>query len=333
MTLKGCDYAFTAPPVSALTGAGIGFAMRYLSGDPSKNLTGAERDALHTARIGIGLVWETTGRSPLAGYDQGLNEAHAARAQAAALGFPATLPIYFAIDLQADPEQTASAVDYLHGAADAEGSQHLVGAYGDYAVIEAAAAAGFTWLWQTYAWSNGQWAPGWTVRQVLNGARIGAVTVDLDEAAGTAGLWMPPGSVAPPAPAEASTRPMVHAGTSGYWVEVAQRSVMLAGCDPKGVDAHFGPHTEAAVRAAQSAFHIKVDGVVGPVTWGRLEARTLQVQKALAAARLGAGGTDAVAGPATAQEVLAFQRTHRLRQDGIVGPHTSVALHIPTTVR
>jgi Domain of unknown function (DUF1906)/Putative peptidoglycan binding domain len=331
MTVKGCDYAFTTVPVSALTADGIAFACRYLSTDPAKNLSAAERDALHAAGISIVLVWETTGTSPLSGYAKGLAEAKAARTEATALGCPANIPIYYAVDFNATASQMGEILDYLHGASDAEGNKGLVGPYGSYDVIEAAAAAGYTFLWQTYAWSNGQWASAATIRQTLNGTHIGGADVDLDEAvAGNYGQWAPAGSTTPPSkPTVAPGRPQVVEGNSGYWVEICQRSLMLAGQDPKGVDGRFGSNTLAAVKAAQAAFGIDIDGQVGPQSWQHLEARTLIVQKALAEHGLGDGGEDSTAGPATASCVVQYQREKKLLPDGIVGAHTSGALGIP----
>ena len=331
MTVKGCDYAFTTVPVPALTADGIGFACRYLSTDPAKNLAAAERDALHAAGISIVLVWETTGRSPIGGYASGLAEARTARAQAIALGCPASVPIYYAVDFDPTTAEITEVLDYLHGAADAEGSKGRVGVYGSYEITEAAAAAGYAYLWQTYAWSNGQWQAAAVIRQTLNGTTIGGVDADIDEAtAGNYGQWAPAGTPnTTPAPAVHPGRPQVVEGNTGYWVEVLQRSLMLAGQDPKGVDAHFGANTLAAVKAVQAAFGIHVDGQCGPVTWQHLETRTLAVQHALVGEGLGAGGTDSVAGPDTAQEVLAFQRERKLKQDSIVGKRTSKALGIP----
>lgn len=43
-----------------------------------------------------------------------------------------------------------------------------------------------------------------------------------------------------------------------------------AGLAPLVVDGIFGPKTQAATRAFQSAMRLTVDGIVGPQTWNRL---------------------------------------------------------------
>lgn len=138
-------------------------------------------------------------------------------------------------------------------------------------------------------------------------------------------------TTAPAGAAAMPSWPTQSPGASGPFAAMMQRALMLAGFDPGGVDGQYGTRTGAALKAAQHAFGITVDGVCGPVTWQRLRARTLTVQQALAARSYGKGGTDSEAGPATAAEVLAFQASRSLKQDGIVGPRTSAALGIATT--
>lgn len=123
--------------------------------------------------------------------------------------------------------------------------------------------------------------------------------------------------------------PTVSPGNTGPWVTLLQRALMLAGQDPHGTDGSYGGHTKAAVDAAQHAFGIAVDSVVGPITWQHLRARTLVVQHALVEAGHGAGGTDSQAGPLTANETVAYQKSKHLLADGLVGAHTSRDLGIP----
>lgn len=329
MTIAGADYAWQTPNLPAFKAAGISFVCRYLSTDPSKNLTVAEAAALHAAGFSIVVNWETTGTTFTGGYQAGLADAHAARAQANALGVPASVPIYYSVDSQTTALTTV--LDYLHGCADADGGKSRVGVYGDYLVVQAAGNAGFTFLWQTYAWSNGEWDSRAVLRQTHNDQALGGATVDLDEATVAAyGQWGPSAGTTPtPTPTPASTaRPSVSEGASGAWVTMCQRSLMLAGDHPQGVDGNFGPHTLTAVQAFQHAYGLLVDGIVGNHTWAALEARTVAVQ-----GRLNANGArlalDGEAGPLTAAAVTAFQSNRGLQPDGIVGPLTSRALSLP----
>jgi peptidoglycan hydrolase-like protein with peptidoglycan-binding domain len=57
---------------------------------------------------------------------------------------------------------------------------------------------------------------------------------------------------------------------SGPDVAELQCLLQRAGDTPGGIDGSFGPLTEAAVIKAQKAFHLDVDGQVGPKTWAAL---------------------------------------------------------------
>lgn len=53
-------------------------------------------------------------------------------------------------------------------------------------------------------------------------------------------------------------------------VKAVQQALKDKGFDPGSVDGWFGPKTAAAVVAYQTAMGLKVDGIVGPITWESL---------------------------------------------------------------
>src|SRR5205807_968244 len=67
----GVDYAWSHPSPSAVRADGYTFAARYLSYDPSKNLSVGEKDALWGAGVDVIVVWEQTAAAALNGYGQG----------------------------------------------------------------------------------------------------------------------------------------------------------------------------------------------------------------------------------------------------------------------
>lgn len=56
----------------------------------------------------------------------------------------------------------------------------------------------------------------------------------------------------------------------GEDVRLVQERLLALGHDPKGLDGIYGPKTAGSVSAFQAATGIQVDGVVGPVTRGKL---------------------------------------------------------------
>ena len=67
-----------------------------------------------------------------------------------------------------------------------------------------------------------------------------------------------------------ATRTVVRRGDRGEAVGLVQDLLHAAGYDPGPVDGIFGGLTHDAVAAFQRDRELKVDGVVGPQTWGRL---------------------------------------------------------------
>lgn len=65
--------------------------------------------------------------------------------------------------------------------------------------------------------------------------------------------------------------PILKRGSDGPDVTALQKRLKSLGFDPKGVDGHFGPGTEAAVRAFQKAEGLTINGKVGPTTRAALE--------------------------------------------------------------
>lgn len=149
MTTLACDYAWQHPNPAAIKAAGYVGVLRYLSTDPTKNLSAAERDALFAAGLGINLAWETTATRATQGYTAGVEDGRAALAQAQALGYPALVPIYFAVD---ENVNWAEVAPYFRGVQSVVG--HQTGIYGSAAIVEGAVGSGVAWSWQCEAWSG-----------------------------------------------------------------------------------------------------------------------------------------------------------------------------------
>ncbi|HEX6352574.1 glycoside hydrolase domain-containing protein [Actinophytocola sp.] len=66
--------------------------------------------------------------------------------------------------------------------------------------------------------------------------------------------------------------PTLRQGSSGTAVRRLQRALIAALGSALTIDGAFGPNTETAVRGYQTSRALGVDGVVGPATWGALQA-------------------------------------------------------------
>lgn len=177
MPLMGIDFAWSKPSAADAKAAGAQWAAGYYSNDPSKNLTASLVSEYIAAGLPIVGVWETTTARATAGYSAGAYDAQEADRQRAGVGLPDTAVIHLAVDEDTD---WASVEQYFAGAASVIG-QSRVGVYGGIRVISGAAAAGYKYLWQTVAWSNGQWDPNATIHQEAGTLFGGNADIDYSE--------------------------------------------------------------------------------------------------------------------------------------------------------
>jgi peptidoglycan hydrolase-like protein with peptidoglycan-binding domain len=163
-----------------------------------------------------------------------------------------------------------------------------------------------------------------------------------------------------PIPAfDPNTAPVLRRGSSGEWVSFLQGALTVLGYDTGFPDGDFGPNTEAAVQAFQTAAGLTADGVVGPRTWAailaaggddsgggdqpsgerRLDPETAPLlrrndwgdwveylQTLLQSTGEDTGEIDGKFGPITEGAVLRFQSRAAIDVDGDVGPQTWGAL-------
>jgi Rv2525c-like, glycoside hydrolase-like domain/Putative peptidoglycan binding domain len=282
----GADYANAETSLRAVTDHGGKFVCRYAStpGNP-KNLTAPEVQRIHASGLGIVSVFEDEASRALRGHSVGHDDAIVAREQHEPLGLPVTRPIHFTVDFDMQVDQESAVADYFHGIRNGAGSSP-VGVYGGLRAATFLHAEGLTdYVWQTYAWSGGKWAPVTHLRQVANGVNWGGFTVDVNEAhAADYGQWSPIG-VPTPAPVPTPTNwtdtmitalPTIAKGARDpvngrHLVARAQAMLRCVARDTQvATDGDFGPITDAAIRAYQGSYGLTVDGIVGPHTWARL---------------------------------------------------------------
>lgn len=130
---------------------------------------------------------------------------------------------------------------------------------------------------------------------------------------------------------------VVRFGDRGPVVIEIQDRLAHAGYSPGPIDGIFGLNTERAVRSLQSAAGLRVDGIVGPSTFGVLDAgdgrviiarlgnrgaAVIEVQNLLAAAGYPPGPIDGIFGSLTQAALRSFQAARGLSVDGIADEAT-----------
>ena len=177
----GVDWAWGTIRPSALRQAGASFACRYLSLDPSKNLTPSESAWLRRAGVDRVVVWETTAARALGGPAAGRIDASNAFEQARRCGLPkgGSWAIYFAIDFDATGPDVEP---YFRGVVSVLRAEHT-GAYGGLKPLRHLFSLQLIrYGWQSYAWSGGAWDFRAQLRQISNGHRIAGVDCDFNRA-------------------------------------------------------------------------------------------------------------------------------------------------------
>ncbi|CAL6082537.1 Chitinase [Hexamita inflata] len=114
-------------------------------------------------------------------------------------------------------------------------------------------------------------------------------------------------------------------GSTGGNVTYLQISLLILCFDPNGIDGSFGPGTTKAVKLYQTARSVTSDGIVGSVTWGKIQTEIKTIQQLL----INKGylsSADGLAGSGTLAAVKSFQTKNGLTADGKVGPATLAKL-------
>ena len=136
---------------------------------------------------------------------------------------------------------------------------------------------------------------------------------------------------------EQDSFPILRLNSTGKYVRYLQFLLKIDGYAVGQVDGVFGPNTQNAVRAFQQANGLSPDGIVGRLTWYKLNnltpsARTLRLgdygaevkylQQKLYSKLYNVGPIDGIFGRQTEQAVKEFQAENGLVVDGIVGKNT-----------
>ena len=190
MTRNGGDFSWSRPDPADLKRAGWSFVVRYVSdtpGNPGKRMHRPEAVALSAAGLDVVSVFQTSKGFMAGGAAGGRREAPIAHRQAIEAGMPASRPIYFACDFDAQPDQMAAVLAFLDAARSVLGPNR-VGVYGSYSVIARAQGHWATqhpgerlFCWQTRSWSAGRWADV-DLRQHTHDITVAGAQVDLDSA-------------------------------------------------------------------------------------------------------------------------------------------------------
>lgn len=167
--LHGVDLFSTVNKTAAkaIKAAGYSFVVRYYSKNEGKRIYREEALNIKNAGLQLVTIYQDANHTyDCFTYENGYSECMNAIKQAIEIGQPVTTPIYFTVDLNADPSSINMVYDYFTGVnaamADFSKTDSLkrswkIGGYGSYFVVKSLDEQKLvSYLWQTLAWSDNQ---------------------------------------------------------------------------------------------------------------------------------------------------------------------------------
>jgi hypothetical protein len=146
------DMAWSKPDPQAVVDAGYEGVVGYISHDSAKDLSGPKAKEYVQAGLKVAFVFETTATEAEHGASRGAADCQFAETAAETRGYPANLPIFYAVDEDLDPTK---AVDYFRGIHSTKSRPS--GPYGSKRICDFLAADNEADIeWQTAAWSGGE---------------------------------------------------------------------------------------------------------------------------------------------------------------------------------
>lgn len=264
----GVDYAFLTPKARAFIEANdVRFVARYIA-KSGKGLDVDERKWLHSRGIGIIAIKENSTSDSLGGYRRGVEVAHEALDDLAALpawaGYPVGASIGFCADTDITSLTASTVGQFFAGAASIVKPRgfKIRGYVDDEAYRASRNVLDYTCLPGAWGWSPA-WLKAyrarlpWTWTPTMLQRIDKANQVDTLTVYGAFEAWLPTPDPAP--------RPRLAIGSRGDTVALVQKAVGAI------VDGVFGPQTDRAVRRFQRGHGLTVDGVVGPKTWAVID--------------------------------------------------------------
>jgi hypothetical protein len=175
------DLAWQHPDYSIVRKLGYKTVIRYVSHDPSKDLTLQELADIRNNGLDVALVYETFERRPMSGWVGGVNDAQEMRARLTALQLPPLSTAYYAVDFPPTAGEMPTVLEYARGWAETRGPARA-GVYGNVDTIHAIDARGFArYLWQTSGNSRGVIVAGINLYQNRYDVPVAGAQVDINE--------------------------------------------------------------------------------------------------------------------------------------------------------